>query len=113
MANNENLTTEKAKARRFGQPNGNPRNPGGWKKSDTPRYKLEQLLKLSDKELEEIAKDKERSRFEQVVAAHLHKGEWKTVESMINQVYGMPKQQVEQTNIEPPKPLSPRKQKKA
>ena len=45
--------------RQFGKPNGNPRNPGGWKKTDTARYKLEQMLKLSENELKDIALDKE------------------------------------------------------
>ena len=26
------------------------RNPGGWRKSDTPRYKLEQMMKLGEEE---------------------------------------------------------------
>lgn len=29
--------------KRFGQPNGNPRHNGAWKKEDTARYKLEQM----------------------------------------------------------------------
>lgn len=43
------------KNRQFGQPEGNPRNPGGWVKKDTPRYKLERLLKLSKSEWRTIA----------------------------------------------------------
>lgn len=44
------------KNRQFGQPEGNPRNPGGWVKKDTPRYKLERLLKLGRDEWRVIAR---------------------------------------------------------
>lgn len=43
------------KNRQFGQKDGNPRNPGGWRKKDTPRYKLERLLKLGKDEWRTIA----------------------------------------------------------
>ena len=33
------------KERQFGQPNGNKRHSGAWKKEDTARYKLEQMMK--------------------------------------------------------------------
>lgn len=100
------------KERQFGQPNGNPRHNGAWKKEDTARYKLEQMMKLSETELIEIAKDKGAPYFERKLAIAINKGEWKEIESMINQVYGYPKQSIEQVNLEPPVPLSPRKQKK-
>lgn len=99
------------KERQFGQPNGNPRNPGGWKKTDTARYKLEQMLKLSEDELISVMKDKDAAQFERKLAQCINKGDWNTLAGMMNQVYGMPKQSVEQTNLEPPKPLSPRKQR--
>lgn len=93
------------KNRQFGQPDGNPRNPGGWKKEDTARYKLEQMLKLTERELIAIANDKDAPLFERRIAKSLIKeNEFKTTEAMINQVYGMPKQAIEQTNIEMPKP---------
>ena len=34
--------------------------------------------------------------------------EWRVWESAMNQAYGLPKQSIEQTNLEPPVPLSPR-----
>lgn len=89
------------------------RHNGAWKKEDTARYKLEQMLKLNQDEIVAIANDKNAPLFERRIARSLLKeNEWKITESMVNQVYGMPKQQIEQTNLEPPKPLSPRKQKK-
>lgn len=88
------------KERQFGQPNGNPRNPGGWKKSDTARYKLEQMLKLSEAELLAMVKDKDAPYFERKLAGCINKGDWATLAGMMNQVYGMPKQEIKQTSIE-------------
>lgn len=92
------------KERQFGQPNGNPRNPGGWKKADTPRYKLEQMMKLSESELIRVAQDPTAPYFERKIAGCINKGDWKVIESMINQVYGQPKQQID-TTVAMPKPL--------
>lgn len=86
--------------KRFGQPNGNPRHNGAWKKEDSARYKLEQMLKLSEAELRSLAQDTEAPLFERKLATCIAKGQWKEIEGMMNQVYGQPKQIVEQTNIE-------------
>ena len=83
------------KERQFGQPNGNPRNPGGWKKEDTPRYKLEQMMKLSDVELTGVIDDSTTPLFEVKLAKAIKEGNWREIESMINQVYGQPKQHVD------------------
>ena len=88
----------------FGQPNGNPRHNGSWKKEDTARYKLEQMLKLSEAELRELASDSEAPLFERKLATCIAKGQWKEIEGMMNQVYGAPKAIVEQTVVMP-KPL--------
>lgn len=77
--------------RQFGQPNGNPRNNGAWKKEDTARYKLEQMMKLSGEELRTVEADEEAPMFERKLAKAILNGEWKEIESMINQVYGQPK----------------------
>lgn len=96
--------------RRFGQPNGNPRNPSGWKKSDTLRYKWEQMLKLDDEELEAVRDNPKASRVERMTAEVLLSKEMKPSEKisilsqLSNQVYGMPKQEIKQTNIEVPAP---------
>lgn len=90
--------------RQFGKPNGNPRNNGSWKKDDTPRYKLEQMMKLSEAELMAIATNKELPYFERKVATAINQGDWKVLESMINQVYGQPKQRLEVEPVQP-KPL--------
>lgn len=96
--------------RQFGKPNGNPRHNGAWKKEDTARYKLEQMLKLSEAELLALEKDREAPYFERKLAGCINKGDWATLAGMMNQVYGMPKQEVQQTNIEL-KPILPKLEK--
>ena len=96
----------------FGQPNGNPPHNGSWKKEDTARYKLEQMMKLSESELEMIINNQEAPLFECKLAKAIKDGDWKVIEGMMNQVYGQPKQAVDFNDITPPQPLSPRKVKK-
>lgn len=98
--------------RQFGKKNGNPRHNGAWKKEDTPRFKLEQMMKMTEQELLEIYDNKEAPYFERKLARAINQGDWKVIESMINQVYGQPKQSVETIDLTPPTSLSPRKQKK-
>lgn len=90
--------------RQFGQPNGNPRHNGAWKKEDTARYKLEQMLKLPEDELKAVATDKDAPLFERKLATCIAKGQWKEIEGMMNQVYGLPKQKIEST-VTATKPL--------
>lgn len=92
------------KERRFGEKNGNPRHSGAWKKEDTARYKLEQMLKLSEDELKSLAGDKAAPLFERKLATCIAKGNWKELEGMMTQVYGQPKQKIE-TTVTAPKPL--------
>lgn len=95
------------KDRRFGQPNGNPRHNGAWKKEDTPRYKLERMITLDRGELEAILADEKAPEFERGMADIIMQirydkdGEGTTrpaaqrfqaMEKMINQVYGLPAQ---------------------
>ena len=75
------------KERQFGQPNGNKRHSGAWKKEDTARYKLEQMMKLSEDELRNIVDAKDAPLFERRIAKSLlTENEIKTTEAMINQV---------------------------
>lgn len=103
--------------RRFGQPNGNPRNPSGWKKSDTLRFKWEQMMKLDDDELQAVLDDPKATRVEHMTAEILLDKTMKPAEKMSilatlsNQIYGMPKQVNENKNIEI-KPILPMKGKK-
>ena len=91
--------------RQFGQPNGNPRHNGSWKKEDTARYKLEKMMKMTEVEIVAIANDPNAPLFERRIARSLLKeNEWKTTEAVINQVYGTPKQHIEVEPVQP-KPL--------
>lgn len=83
------------KSRRFGEPDGNKRGKGFWKKEATPRFKLEKMMQLTVAELQAICEDDNSPAFERKLARCIAEGEWKEIEGMINQVYGMPKQPVE------------------
>lgn len=74
------------------------RGRGFWKKESTPRYKLEQMMKLSEMELKKIATDEQAPLFERKLAIAIRKGEWKEIEAMINQVYGKPNQSIDMTS---------------
>lgn len=71
------------------------RHNGAWKKEDNPRYKLEQMMKMNEDELRVIIGDADAPMFERQLAKWIIKGDWKVIESQINQVLGAPKQQVE------------------
>lgn len=81
------------------------RNPGGWVKSDTPRFKLEQMMKLGEDELRKVAESKDAPLFERKLAIAIRKGEWREIKEMIQEVYGKPKETIDHTIHEPPKPL--------
>ena len=81
------------------------RHNGSWKKEDTARYKLEQMIKLTEPEIVAIANDPTAPLFERRIARSLLKeNDWKTTESIINQTYGTPKQRIEVEPVQP-KPL--------
>lgn len=88
------------KETQFGKPNGNKRRIGFWDISSTPRYKLEQMIKLPKAELEAILNDDDAPLFERRLARSLlTENDFKTTEAMINQIYGAPKQ-VQETKLE-------------
>lgn len=109
--------TRPPKDHQFGQPNGNPRHNGAWKKEDTLRYKWEQILKMTDSELRAVLADQKVGRVEKMTAEVLLDNTMKPTEKiavldkLATQVYGFPKQEVQQTNIEL-KPILPRLEKK-
>jgi len=74
------------------------RNPGGWKKENTARYKLELLIQMSDHELATLIDDPTTPRFDKNMAIAVQKGEWREIDSMINQVYGKPKESIDLSN---------------
>lgn len=98
------------KATQFGQPNGNPRHNGAWKKEDTLRYKWERILEMDNNELAEVLKDPKCGRVEKMTAEVLLDNEMKSTEKiavldkLATQIYGAPKQKIESV-ITAPKPL--------
>lgn len=102
------------KKRQFGKPNGNKQGHGFFKKEDTLRYKWEKMLEMNDDELLAIKDDPKSSRVEKMTAEVLLDTEMKSaeklasLEKLANQVYGFPKQEIKQTNIEVPAPRLPK-----
>ena len=105
--------TAPPKATQFGQPNGNPRNNGGIPKYVREiREELKGLLdpNLSISDYQKIIKEAETgSGLRGVFATAIVKKDYRTIIQLIDQAYGYPKQSVEQVNLTPPPPLSPRK----
>lgn len=73
------------------------RNPGGWKKEDTARYKLEQIIKMNDEEIQDYQNNESTPTFEKRMAKAVEEGRWKDIEGMINQIYGKPQESVDVT----------------
>lgn len=73
------------------------RHNGAWKKEDTPRYKLEQMMKLSKSELQEIIDDESAPLFEVKLAEAIRDGNWTVIKEMTQEVYGKPAQSVDLT----------------
>lgn len=74
------------------------RGRGFWKREDTPRFKLEQMMKLSLSELEEIIDDAARPLFEVKLATAIRDGAWTVIKEMTQEVYGKPKESVDMTS---------------
>lgn len=84
----------------FGKPGGNPRHNGAWRKEDSARFKLEQMIKMDYQELENILQDMNAPVFERRIAKSLLQEDgWKITESMIDQVYGKPKEQKKEIEV--------------
>lgn len=95
------------KNRRFGQPEGNQRHNGAWKKEDTLRFKLQQIAKMTAEELQQLIASPEVGEYEKNVARTVlemvgmdAEKRWRVIEGLTNQDGGYPKQQVEQQTVE-------------
>ena len=102
------------KDKQFGKPNGNKQGHGSFKKEDTLRFKWEKMLEMDDDELIAIKDNPKSSRVEKMTAEVLLDRDMKSaeklasLEKLANQVYGMPRQEIKQTNIEVPAPRLPK-----
>ena len=74
------------------------RNPGGWVKSDTPRFKLEQMMKLGSADLQDVVDNPQSPVFETKLAQAILDGQWRETKEMIQEVYGKPKESVDVTS---------------
>lgn len=97
--------TKPPKKNQFGQPEGNPRHNGAWKKEDTLRYKLQQVVKMTNRELQVLIKDPAAGEYEKNIARTILESaalevdkRWHVLEGLTNQDSGYPKQQVDQNN---------------
>lgn len=99
------------KDRQFGKPNGNKRRQGFWDIEATARFKLEKMMTLNEAEINAIRDDADAPYFERKLATCISKGDWAELQGMMNQVYGMPKQDITNRNIEL-KPILPMEEKK-
>lgn len=95
------------KNRRFGQPEGNQRHNGAWKKEDTLRFKLQQIAKMTAEELQQLIASPDAGEYEKNVARTVlemvsmdAEKRWRVIEGLTNQDGGYPKQQVEQQTVE-------------
>lgn len=93
----------------FGQPGGNKQNPGGIPKYVREiREELKGLLdpNLSISDYQKIVKDAETdSGLRGVFATAIVKKDYRTIIQLIDQAWGKPKETVDYTMLEPPKPL--------
>lgn len=80
------------------------RHNGAWKKEDTARYKLEQMMSMNREELKELYEDPEAPLFERKLAQAINDGDWKTIREIIHEVYGTPKQSLDMTSGGAPLP---------
>lgn len=64
------------------------RSNGSWKKEDTARFKLEQMMQLSEKELRDIDGDVSKPMFERKLAIAIINGQWTVIKEMMQEVYG-------------------------
>lgn len=73
------------------------RNPGGWKKTDTLRYKIEKASFLSTEELQQIADDPAESALLRKFAEATVKADWRMIKEITEMLYGKPKETVDVT----------------
>ena len=71
------------KATQFGQKDADPRASGVWRKEDTPRYKLEQMITLTKAEIQLIIDDSTAPMFERQLADAIMHADWNILYTLI------------------------------
>lgn len=74
------------------------RNPGGWNKKGTARYRLELIIAMGEEELQALIENPATPVFEKRIANAVKSSQWKEIEGMINQVYGRPRENIDVTS---------------
>ena len=70
------------------------RSDGTWKKEDTARYKLEQMMMLTEVELLEVDTSSDTPLFERKLAKAMIDGTWQVIRGTMNEVYGRPRESI-------------------
>ncbi len=73
------------------------RNPGGWKKTDTLRYKIEKASELDSDELQAIIDDPKESTLIRRFAEATLKSDWRMIKEITEMLYGKPREAVDVT----------------
>ena len=73
------------------------RNPGGWKKTDSLRYKIEQASYLDAEELQAIIDDPKEATLLRRFAEATLKADWRMIKEITEMLYGKPKESVDVT----------------
>lgn len=73
------------------------RNPGGWKKTDSLRFKIEQASYLDNDELQAIVDDQQEATLLRKFAEATLDADWKMIKEITEMLYGKPKESVDVT----------------
>ena len=73
------------------------RNPGGWSKRDTLRFKIEEASYLDDVELQAIIDDPKEATLLRRFAEATLKADWRMIKEITEMLYGKPKESVDVT----------------
>ena len=74
------------------------RNPGGWSKRDTLRFKIEEASYLDDVELQAIIDDPKEATLLRRFAEATLKADWRMIKEITEMLYGKPKESVDVNN---------------
>lgn len=107
------------KNRQFGQKDGNKRGHGYFTVDKSLRYRLQQVSKMTVKELEELTRSSEAGEYEKNIARTLlemagmdPEKRWRVLEGITNQDSGYPKQQIDNRELPALTPILPKLKKK-
>lgn len=74
------------------------RNPGGWSKRNTLRFKIEEASYLDDEELQAVIDDPKEATLLRRFAKATLEADWKMIKEITEMLYGKPKESVDISN---------------